>query len=57
MRKAIMLEVRVLIEGEDEAAHDFAASAQQALGEIIASGSALHPSLKVKVKKLRVVEE
>jgi hypothetical protein len=56
MRKAIMLEARVWLEGEDEAAHDFAASSTQALRDIIAAGAAKHPELKVTVKKVREIE-
>ena len=56
MKKAIMLEAKVWIEGEDEAAHDFAASSTQALREIIAAGASKHPELRVTVKKVREVE-
>ena len=57
MRKAIMIEARVWIEGEDEAAHDFAASSTQALREIIEAGAAKRPELRVTVKKLREAKD
>ena len=52
MRKAIRLRVTLWIEGEDEPAHDFAASTIQAVKDIIAAGSSSHPELKVTVKKV-----
>lgn len=52
MRKAIQLRVTLWIEGEDEPAHDFAASTIQAVKDIIAAGSPSHPELKVTVKKV-----
>lgn len=55
MRKAIRLKVMLWVEGEDEPAHDFAASTQQAVREIIAAGGARHPELRVTVK--RIVED
>ena len=57
MRKAIMIEARVWIEGEDEAAHDFAASSTQALREIIEAGAVKHPGLRVTVKKIREAKD
>lgn len=54
MRKAIQLVVTLWVEGEDEPAHDFAASTARAVREIIAAGRDKHPDLKVTVK--RVVE-
>ena len=54
MRKAIQLVVTLWIEGEDEPAHDFAASTTRAVRDIIAAGRGQHPELKVTVK--RVVE-
>jgi hypothetical protein len=56
MRKAIMVEARVWIEGEDEAAHDFAASTIQAVREVIEAGAAKHPELRMTVKKIREVK-
>jgi hypothetical protein len=52
MRKAIQLKVILWIEGEDEPAHDFAASTTQAVREIVEAGSVKHPELKVTVKKI-----
>lgn len=57
MRKAIMIEARVWIEGEDEAAHDFAASTIQAVREVIEAGAAKHPELRMTVKKVREVKD
>jgi hypothetical protein len=54
MRKAIQLVVTLWVEGEDEPAHDFAASTTKAVREIITAGRERHPELKVTVK--RVVE-
>jgi hypothetical protein len=52
MRKAIQLKVTLWIEGEDEAAHDFASSIKKAVRDIIRAGSERHPELKVTIKKL-----
>jgi hypothetical protein len=57
MRKAIMIEARMWIEGEAEAAHDFAASSTQALREIIEAGAVKHPELRVTIKKLREAKD
>lgn len=53
MRKAIQLDVRLWIEGEDEPAHDFAASTTQAVRDMIAAGAEKHPELTVKVKRVK----
>ncbi|HKO17187.1 MAG TPA: hypothetical protein VJU87_13195 [Gemmatimonadaceae bacterium] len=53
MRKAVMLEVRLWIEGEDEPAHDFVESCTTAVREIIAAGAARRPELTVKVRAVR----
>jgi len=53
MRKAILLEVRLWIEGEDEPAHDFAASTIGAVLEMIESAAAKHPGLSVKVRSIK----
>ena len=52
MRKAISLKVSLWIEGEDEPAHDFAASTKQAVQEIIQAGLSKHPELKVTIKSV-----
>ena len=52
MRKAISLKVSLWIEGEDEPAHDFAASTKQAVEEIIQAGLSKHPELKVTIKSV-----
>lgn len=52
MRKAISLKVSLWVEGEDEPAHNFAASTKQAVRDIIAAGSSSHPELKVKVRSI-----
>lgn len=53
MRKAISLDVRLWIEGDDEPAHDFAQSTIQAVREMIQSGAAKFPGLAVSVKSIR----
>jgi hypothetical protein len=53
MRKAILLEVRLWIEGEDEPAHDFAESTTRAVKEIIETGAKTHPELKVTVRSIK----
>ena len=53
MRKAIELEVRLWIEGEDEPAHDWAKQTAKAVREIITSGAKTHPELVVKVRAIR----
>lgn len=53
MKKAISLDVRLYIEGEDEPAHDFAESTTQAVREIIEAGAAKYPSLAIKVRSIR----
>ena len=52
MRKAISLKVSLWIEGEDEPAHDFAASTKQAVQEIIQAGLPKHPELKVTIRAI-----
>ena len=52
MRKAIKLTATLWVEGEDEPAHDFAASTMRAVREIIAAGRARHPELTLTVKHL-----
>lgn len=53
MRKAISLDVRLWIEGEDEPAHDFAQSTIEAVRDIIAAGAPKHPELAVSVRSIR----
>jgi hypothetical protein len=53
MRKAILLEVRLWVEGEAEAAADFAALTTRAVREIVAAGADTHPELKVRVRSVR----
>lgn len=55
MRKAIQLKVTLWIEGEDEPAHDFAASTMQAVRDIISFGRTRNPGLKVTV--IKIVED
>lgn len=52
MRKAIQLVVTLYVEGEDEPAHDFAASTTKAVREMILAGRDKHPELKVTVRKV-----
>lgn len=53
MKKAISLDVRLWIEGEDEPAHDFAQSTTQAVRDIIEAGSVKYPGLAIKVRSIR----
>jgi hypothetical protein len=53
VKKAIALDLKLWIEGEDEPAHDFAQSTMQAVREIIAAGAAKHPELTVQIRSLR----
>jgi len=53
MRKAILLNVQLWIEAEDEPAHDFAQSTTQAVREIIEAGAAKHPELSIKIRSVK----
>ena len=53
MRKAIRIEVRLWVEGEDEAAADFAARATQAVREMIDAGAERFPDLTVRVQHVK----
>jgi hypothetical protein len=53
MRKAIQLKVTLWIEGEDEPAHDFAKSTEEAVRDIITEGSKKYPQLQVTLKKVK----
>ena len=54
MRKAIELEVRLWIEGEDDPEHDWARSTAKAVREIISAGAkSTRPELVVKVRAIR----
>ncbi|HEX6964971.1 MAG TPA: hypothetical protein VF166_04160 [Gemmatimonadaceae bacterium] len=52
MRKAIQLKVMLWIEGDDEPAHDFAASTMRAVRDVIAAGGKAHPELRFKVQSV-----
>ena len=53
MKKAISLEVRLSIEGEDEPAHDFAKSTTDAVRDIVQSGAAKYPGLAITVRSIK----
>lgn len=53
MRKAIQIEVRLWIEGDDDPAHDWSASTTAAVREIIEKGATSHPELTVTIKRVR----
>ena len=53
MKKAIALDVRLWIEGEDEPAHDFAASTTQAVRDMLGAGSKNYPGLEVKIRSIK----
>ena len=56
MKKAISLEVRLSIEGEDEPAQDFAKSTSDAVRDIIQSGGAKYPHLGIKIRSIKEAE-
>jgi len=53
MRKAISLDVRLWIEGEDEPTHDFAQSTTEAVRDIIDVGAARYPGLSIKIRSIK----
>ena len=53
MKKAISLDVRLWIEGEDDPAHDFAESTAQAVRDIIEAGSTKYPALAIKIRSIK----
>ena len=52
MHKSSRLTVNLVVEGEDEPAHDFAQSSIQAVQDILTAGRWRHPTLKLTVKKI-----
>jgi hypothetical protein len=53
MKKAISLDIRLWIEADDEAAHDFAQSTMQVVRDILESGSTKYPGLSIKVRSIK----
>jgi hypothetical protein len=53
MKKAISLDVRLWIEGEDEPAHDFAQSTTRAVRDILESGAGKYPGLAIEIRSIR----
>jgi hypothetical protein len=53
MRKAVMLDVRLWVEGEAEPASDFAAAAAAAVRDILKHGADAHPEVTVKVRAVK----
>lgn len=53
MKKSIFLDISVSVEGEDEAAHDFAQSTTQVIREIIETGAVKHAGLTIKVRSIK----
>jgi hypothetical protein len=53
MRKAVMLDVRLWVEGDAEPASDFAAAAAAAVRDILKQGAESHPELTVKVRQVK----
>jgi hypothetical protein len=53
MRKAVMLDVRLWVEGEAEPASDFAAAAAAAVKEILKRGADACPEVTVKVRAVK----
>lgn len=52
MRKGILLNIRLWIEGEDEPAHNFADSTMKAVREILAAGKSNYPELHITLRKI-----
>ncbi len=52
MKKAVELKLKLWIEGEDQPAHDFAASSIQAVRDIMAAGESKHPELQITIKEI-----
>jgi hypothetical protein len=53
MHKSVRLKISLVVEGEDEPAHDFASSSADAVRDIIGAGRWRHPGLKVTVKDIK----
>ena len=53
MHKSVRLKLSLVVEGEDEPAHDFASSSADAVRDIIGAGRWRHPSLKVTVTDVK----
>jgi hypothetical protein len=53
MKKAIVLEIRLWIEGEDAPAHDFAQSTTQAVRAILDAGGASYPGLAIEIRSIK----
>jgi hypothetical protein len=53
MKKAISLDVRLWIEGEDEPAHDFAQFTTTAVRDIVETGAAKYPALTIKIRSIK----
>jgi hypothetical protein len=53
MKKAIVLDIRLSIEGEDEPAHDFAESTTQAVRGILETGAAKYPGLAITIRSIK----
>lgn len=52
MRKGVLLNVTLWVEGEDEPAADFAERAAHAARRIVRAGAAEHPELRVRVRRV-----
>jgi hypothetical protein len=52
VHKAIQLQIRLWIEGEDEPTHNFAVATTQAVKEILSVGRARHSKLKITIKNI-----
>lgn len=53
MRKAILLEVKLWVEGDDEATADFAERTRGVVRDLVAAGAERFPELKVRVRSVR----
>ena len=52
MKKAVQLDVRLWIEGDDEPAHDFAAAMTDVVRDLLATGAKAHPELTIKIRAI-----
>jgi hypothetical protein len=52
MRKGVLLNVTLWVEGEDEPSADFAERAARAARQIVRAGAAARPELRVRVRRV-----
>lgn len=52
MHKGIRLSIKLWIEGEDEPAHNFAASTIKAVQDMLTAGQSVYPGLRMTIRKI-----